>query len=409
MPATTPAQTTWSTFVRDIWEQDVYVGPQPANARLEITPDTAFATVCECVTAERIAEGVTARFFVDQAQVVGDLDALWPKVEDGSFEGYDRRMAQQLGGQPYMLVVNHIQLVNRALWHDARSFVRGLYDALDRVPAGHADLDLIIGRYDRTPHGIHTDPLSNFMFAVVGEKDMLTWPPQASVPLSTRAYDDVRDSARVLTSSGDNLIYWPSAQWHVGESHSEFSASLSLGVYFDESDPLIPILGEIADTAREGGTFDPIPRLYRRSTSLPDNVAAALSAARAASASPDLEPMLEEMWLRFRSADGFIHFPEPAAGGAEVDPGRLLEPCEFDVIVETLISGETCIACNGQALRVPEMSDQMRSGLDRMLDGSPFTLNEILDSIEREDEQDDLFRIAQNLWLWGAFESANRR
>ncbi|MGY0488709.1 hypothetical protein [Streptomyces sp. WG-D5] len=71
---------------------------------------------------ERVSLAVGPRRLTDP----GDL---LPRSEDGSFGDYDRRLAEQLGGDsPFALVVRELHAGHHPLWARERAFLAGLWD-----------------------------------------------------------------------------------------------------------------------------------------------------------------------------------------------------------------------------------------------------------------------------------------
>src|SRR5262249_12557652 len=130
---------------------------------------------------------------------------------------------------------------NRALpwetWSRLRRFLGHLYQRIG-IPAGFVDLVFFFGNYRNTPRGLHLDSADVFCFVVHCRKRIRIWGPAVlpnwrAQPYINRA-EYARDLSRSICLEGEagDLLYWPSRFFHVGESISALSGSVSVAMHY---------------------------------------------------------------------------------------------------------------------------------------------------------------------------------
>ena len=259
------------------------------------------------------------RFHVGAAQVLADVGDFLPVEADQSLDGYLARLEAQLGGAPYLLVVQRAQAASRPLWRRAAGFLARLEDETGRMAPGNADVELFAGRYPATAPGIHRERSGVFVSAVTGAKDMLVWPPAATdLPLGTLRYQAARASATRLRCAPGRLAYWPALHWHVAECPAAPAAAVHIAAVeeplrladviartmADVPDELPADLGRLAgdqagDLAGAGGVV-----------ALPGSYEAALSVLAAhLGDTARVRDQLTADWLRRRTGLGFTAPP----------------------------------------------------------------------------------------------------
>jgi hypothetical protein len=307
---------------------------------------------------------------------------LCPKSADRELRRYFERVDEQLGGEPWTLIVNGLQTLDATVWERARSFVAGLYRALGGVPPGFAYVLAILGRYPSTPFGIHSDWAANFMFMLEGEKDLLVWPGECeNLPVGSPNYDAARSSADVLHASPGSMAYWMSSTWHVLESPRP-SVSLHL-VHRFLDDQMLPVYAAAAQHAGARGpttrllepfevpagavaTLEDVPSIKTRT----DSLVAALSSAAT-------EQVLIEGWMRQVTGFGFHRLPP-------LDPQRLIDEnvavCgdpRYPVLLVESGPGVFSCSANGRVQRI-KASDDVRRLVEALNAGDSFTASDVL-------------------------------
>src|ERR1041385_4437729 len=99
----------WNNFTESHWEKKAFSQERALEAP-PVTPDALFKTVVYCVTEFPSKVGV--RLYVETTlQSLYAGHPLHPKTSDGSFEGYNRRMKEELNGKDYCLVLTNIESI----------------------------------------------------------------------------------------------------------------------------------------------------------------------------------------------------------------------------------------------------------------------------------------------------------
>ncbi|WP_163506609.1 JmjC domain-containing protein [Fodinicola acaciae] len=315
-----------------------------------------------------------AQFTVERRQQVSRGDLL-PEGADASLAGYQKRVAERLGGRRYALVVHGFHGFCFPQWKRERDFYAGLWQRVG-LPLSGAITTLFHGTYEHSPVGVHKDRFATFMFGLSGRKRMRFWPSRPwTAPVSTvldyQPY--VADSFAAEVGPGE-LLYWPSSYFHVGESAGDTAAtSVNIGVpreghraAYDLDDLLLnadPAL--LADPGLGFRQFD-APAGASTAITEPAGLAPAMADALRhfrQLADHQLARRTADRSLRIRTAGGFRPVPPPAPRVPLTD-GTVVRPVE-----EIAIAGGLC-AANGQ---VTSFGARLRPLLDRLRDGQPVT------------------------------------
>ncbi len=308
-----------------------YYGREPlqtdnAGAELDIGAEEMFRLLIRAAAGrEKGPAAPRIRFHVGQRQVIADLPDYLPVAADGSLDGYLARLEGSLGGEPYLLVVEHAQVSSRPVWLAAARFLSNLYAATGAVP-GNVDVEVFVGRYPHTIPGIHRERSGVFVSMVQGTKDILVWPPDATgLPQGSARYQDAVASARRLRCEPGRLVYWPAMHWHVGESPAHGTVGLHIAV-LDEPPTVRDLLGGTSelDAAIGPGASPGWSAAEPGDLALPPGLDAALQSVISAYSDPRLlRDRLIAGWLRRRTALGFSAVP----------PSRKVSLREGDVLI----------------------------------------------------------------------------
>lgn len=348
----------WRHFVAEHWERQPLVLAEP-EVGLGMDAEEAFA-----LTIAAFDHAVSqCRFFADGKQVLADVRELWPSAADGDWDGFAARMEATLGDADYLLIANHVQAIDFAVFDRARAFLYGLHRAGVGLPSDFADVDIIVGRYASTPHGVHQDPGCSFMAGLKGRKSMVTWPgADQRITALTRHYDQWREGATVLDIREGSLVYWPSSAWHVGESPEGLSVSASVALYVG-SDPL----ADVSALAR--GLVEPVAaETYPWSEGTPEELEDARRALATTAGSEGLSNALREAWLCHYTAGGFASPPPPEEAGAGAKHGRFrIADARFPVAVVAAGEDSCLIGANGHAwsCAFPAVATELAERLNR--------------------------------------------
>jgi 50S ribosomal protein L16 3-hydroxylase len=294
-----------------------YYGREPfqtdrAEAGLDIGGEEMFRLLVRAAASrDRGPTGPRIRFHVGQRQVIADLADYVPVAADRSLDGYLARLECDLGGEPYLLVVEHAQVCSRPVWRTATRFMSGLYAATGAQP-GSVDVEAFVGRYPHTIPGIHRERSGVFVSMVHGTKDILVWPPDATgLPLGSARYQDAVPSAQRLRCVPGRLVYWPAMHWHVGESPAQGTAGLHIAV-LDEPPTVRDLLAGATelDAAIGSGAAPGWSAAEPHDLALPPGLDAAVQSVVTAYSDPQLlRDRLIAGWLRRRTALGFTAVP----------------------------------------------------------------------------------------------------
>jgi 50S ribosomal protein L16 3-hydroxylase len=352
------------------------------------------------------------RFHIGQRQVIADLDDYVPVVADGSIDGYLARMEHELGGEPYLLVVERGHVSSRKIWKQAASFLAGLYGATGAVP-GSVDVEVFVGRYPCTMPGIHRERSGVFVSMAQGAKDILVWPPQATgLPLGSARYQEAIAGARRLRCAPGRLIYWPAMHWHLGESPGQGTAGLHIAVL----DDALTVRDLLTDARELDAEVAPRfgPAWSTRSTwsaagshelALPLELDAAVESVVTAYADRAVvRDRLVAGWLRRRTALGFPAVPPPRR--VTLAPDHVLTRDGVHPIIvarrDTVTSWVAADGRVGYARSVPSLVPL----IDRLNSGRPITVAAALDLTAAPLDRDVVMRVLTLLASWQALATS---
>jgi 50S ribosomal protein L16 3-hydroxylase len=397
-----PAGGFWPDFVARYYGREPFETDDPP-AGLEVSGAELFRLLLRAA-ADRGAgpRAPQVRFHAGQRQIIADLADYLPVATDRSVDGYLARMEDQLGGEPYLLVVEHGHVSSRKVWKQAASFLAGLYGASGALP-GSVDLEVFVGRYPHTIPGIHRERSGVFVSMAQGAKDILVWPPDATrLPLGSARYHQATATSRRLRCSPGRLVYWPAMHWHVGESPAEGTAGLHIAVL---EDPL---------TARD---------LMTRPSELDTALAARISPGWAAAAPfdlglpPELDGVVESVvaayadrdavrdrlvagWLRRRTGLGFPTVPPVRK--VVLRPDQVLtRDSVHPIVVAPRDAASAWVAADGRVGYARPVAGLVPL-IDRLNSGQPIPVSEALDLATEARDRDVLLKVLTLLASWQA-------
>ncbi|MEN5190372.1 cupin domain-containing protein [Luteimonas sp. TWI414] len=218
----------WAQFVATCWDRRPVVFRRHGAA-----PYPLDAALAAAASAARTANGdeQACRFVLDDRQR-RQPGAWLPRHEDATFERYAQRILREGGGRSYALIVNEFHRHDRRIWEGGRRFFQGLFAQVG-LPSTGAITTLFHGNYERTPVGVHKDRFATFVFVLQGRKRMRFWPTrpwQDAVATRVDYAEHLADSFAIDVGPGD-LLYWPAAYYHVGETLGvEVATSVNVGI-----------------------------------------------------------------------------------------------------------------------------------------------------------------------------------
>ena len=349
------------------------------------------------------------RFHIGQRQVIADLDDYVPVVADGSIDGYLARMEHELGGEPYLLVVERGHVSSRKIWKQAASFLNGLYGATGAVP-GSVDVEVFVGRYPYTMPGIHRERSGVFVSMAQGAKDILVWPPQATgLPLGSARYQEATAGARRLRCAPGRLVYWPPMHWHLGESPGQGTAGLHIAV-LDDALTVRDLLTDARELDAEvaprfGPAWSTSSAAGSHELALPLELDAAVESVVTAYADRAVvRDRLVAGWLRRRTALGFPAVPPPRR--VTLAPDHVLtRDGVHPIIVASRDAATSWVAADGRvgyARSVPSLVPL----IDRLNSGRPITVAAALDLTAAPLDRDVVMRVLTLLASWQALATS---
>jgi 50S ribosomal protein L16 3-hydroxylase len=211
-----------------------------------IAPEEMWRSLAQAAADGMLGRVKPVRCFVDGALLMSADDRLLPTRADGSLAGHLARVQRETGAEDVLLITYSYQLYDALGWLRLRRIMHPLFSRIG-CPTGRADLDVFVGRYDRTPTGVHRDAATNFSFLVEGRKTMLFWEPSAlhaSAGSTPEASSDLvrvgwewlpfADKATRIVATAGDVIHWPAGWWHIAVGR-EYACTLSCAFYDSEA------------------------------------------------------------------------------------------------------------------------------------------------------------------------------
>ncbi|MER7334172.1 MULTISPECIES: JmjC domain-containing protein [unclassified Micromonospora] len=384
----------WPTFVSAYWDR------RPVLYRA--VRDAPYGEVDTFRAAVRAADPSrggpvltpNVQFTVERVQRTAPGDHL-PAAGDGSFDGYEQRLAGLLGGRRYALVAHCFHAFDFGLWSRQRSFWAPLWHHVG-LPYVSAITTLFHGTYEHSPVGVHRDRYATFMFVLRGRKRMRFWPARPwSEPVTTVLdYDRYRSGSFAVEVGPGDLLYWPASYYHVGESAGDEPAtSVNVGVprevsgavavpdLFGDLDPLW-----VGDPAAGVDRLSPLPATPFAPGPGPDGRLPATLPAGLRQATARLRGFARDGGLRARTAALSVRF-WTAAGFRPVPPPAPARPLHDDAWVRAVpgspvlwspAGSATVVGANGHTVWTAARPAAVERLLAPLADGRPARVGRLL-------------------------------
>ena len=222
----------WNNFFETVWEKKTFV-KKIGFVTPPISPEDLFKVAVDMSDlhldlyhGQNIRDGLGIRMTLDGKQLMHDYGHLLPKLTDGDFGGYRKRINRIFPGVSFVFQIDEIAMPSSMkVW--TQDFLKGLYRSSGVMSTGHVWM-FFFGDYSVTPkYGVHdhvtsTFSESGFYFPLVGKKEILTWTPSYANENTrlkgTLNFDDHLDASTSLLAESNGMMYWPSNRWHVGSS-----------------------------------------------------------------------------------------------------------------------------------------------------------------------------------------------
>jgi hypothetical protein len=309
----------WAEFVRDDWEKNATVLKGALSTPL-VSDQSMFAALLQVSRAYRNGHAENKLSFWIDGRKIQELTDYLPVASDKSVPGYVRRLDRQLRGSEFTLLVADPHIYDYNLWNVARRFLRGLYTQVG-MPCGGVDSTFFIGRYKRTPFGVHRGQMSVMTFPVHAEKRFRTWPrgygeahPEIESLLD---YPDHEQVSSELIGNSQDVLYWPADIWHIAEGSEQFTSTFNIGFWWDRP-PLTRVLFEMSRRLAEklntsdfrGFTLpDKFSNGYPLAAQVDSSIHEAIGLTRHVLADEDIDTSLALNSMRTISADAFRDVP----------------------------------------------------------------------------------------------------
>lgn len=259
------------------------------------------------------------RRFAHPKWIEGDL---LPRDADGGLEGFCRRIEASYAGDWYLYQADGVQHWSPEVWHRVAELVRPLVGRVGSLPPGGMMLDLFLGRYDRTPTGIHRDEGEVLAFVTAGPKRLHFWPRERFEAPWTGAerthfqtgiwsYEQHLGDAITLEAEPGDVIYWPRSYYHLGASSDHWSGMVTLTMWWQASAQraIRYIVDALLAGDRSPASYPvAVDHLADAARALPPGLVAAAASARRALDS-GWDDVLAEGWARLVTAYGFLQPP----------------------------------------------------------------------------------------------------
>jgi hypothetical protein len=174
-----------------------------------------------------------------------DAEAV-PSPEDETLDACEQRLMERWKGDYFIYLGDGVQLYNGAIWERSVELITPAIRLQKGFPSGGMRMELFFGQYRCTPTGIHLDTSDNLAFIVQGPKRMILWPnhcfavkssnssldPSHQGALTGRYRDHMKDAIVIDANEGD-VIYWPKEYWHIGVSEDNWSAMVTIPMWWN--------------------------------------------------------------------------------------------------------------------------------------------------------------------------------
>lgn len=363
-------------FSRHLWEREAGV-LRGVFEEPPITADRLFSALSVATSLPELQREATFCLWVDNKRILTIREYL-PDSLDSSLSTYLNRIGQFVKGADFTLLLANPHLYDSAFWSAARRLVRPLFAELG-IPCGGVDTSMFIGRYRKTPFGVHRGQMSVMTFPVLGNKSFRLWRngygdehPEIRGQLHYRKY--LPDSVR-LTGSPADVLYWPADYWHIGEGSDSYIASWNIGFWWDRP-AMNRVLNEMSQRLAQrlngrnqsvGSTFSQGQRIGAEVNSAIE-LTSALTTARGVLCADELDAALAIDHLSLVSADGFREVPAKSPSRFIHSTRTRLRTESNSTIVYCRVLQRLCIAANGHTM-FAEDRPTTRAFLDTLTQG----------------------------------------
>ena len=355
----------------DVWERTPHLFRQPFSTPLA-PPDDYWQVLLGWAREVR-----AGRRFAHPRWIENDL---LPAEGDGGLEAFCRRVESRYRGDWYLYQADGVQQLHPVLWHRLAEIVRPILARAGGLPPGGMMLDLFLGKYDRTPTGIHRDEGDVLAFVTQGPKRLHFWPREAfptpwAAPERTHfqtgiwSYEKHLDAAITLEAEAGDVIYWPRAFLHLGAAPDHWAGMVTLTMWWQATAQRA--IRYMVDSLWQGAATPvtyplDVGRLGAGARALPPALEAAAAAAHARF-DAGWAGALAEAWARLVTAYGFM-----------IPPGRMRSKVSASgryelrhpVALVELGGAPALFACGHRVATLPAAARALGSQLEALAPGA---------------------------------------
>jgi hypothetical protein len=313
-------------------------------------------------------------------------------ASDESLHGYLTRLSRMVGEEEFTVLLPNPHRLSSALRKRVTSFVQMLA-VHSGIPCGGFDSGIFLGRYGRTPFGVHRGQMSVLTFPIVGSKRFLLWPSsygeihcdiQDSVD-----YEAHRQAATVLIVEPGDIGYWPADYWHIADAPVTYSAALNIGLWWDQP-PLDVVLRSFSEVLAEHHHEIEAERVcidgaLVLSNGLAPSFEEALDLVAKIARSTETRVEIQLRCLALRSTYGMRDFyTRRTLGNVATQPVLAKLKDSEKIFVEALSDGSLGVALLGRAVAIPA-SPKIVSQIEQLNSGGLLELD--LSTVQDGNEQ----------------------
>ena len=318
-------------------------------------------------------------------------------------------------------MVSSFHTFDAAVWSRERAFFAGLWDVVG-LPLTGAITTLFHGTYEHSPVGVHKDRFATFMFGLRGRKRMRFWPRRPwDEPVSTKVdYAGHRGESFTADVGPGDLLYWPAAYYHVGESATAAPAtSVNVGVPRDEHHvgyELETLLADLDPNRLTGrSSLDDLLPLHDvpvtapgpgvdglLSPTLPEGLTAPVETLHAFAQPDRMARRVTAVSLRRWTAGGFEPVPAAAPPRSLAGSDLLRTDHHARIFWATDSDGGTLFAANGHHARTPLEHRHLYQLTQALTATGPVAVAVLLGAVSPGVQRDAACALLQQLESFGA-------
>jgi 50S ribosomal protein L16 3-hydroxylase len=225
----------WKAFAKGHWDKSPAVISGVKNSPFASSDSIMEGLFQVAENYRKTRSGVS--FYVDKGLLVDkyEITRVLPDRSGLTFKDYAAQTTEKLQGREFGIqIVNFQSHMGLDFLFRVKNFLNGLFQILG-VSLGSVEVELFMGTYSKTPFGVHKDKANIFCFPIEGAKSMRVWPDKIfkGMAVPPTDYSTYMSNSKLLKGEVGDILTWPSSYWHVGETTSGPSLSLSLAVYND--------------------------------------------------------------------------------------------------------------------------------------------------------------------------------